>query len=266
MKKLLLASVAAFALAVTPALAQRHDVAAAIRRRRRRGHAGGGGGGGHAGGGGGQHGGGGGGGGAHGGGANNNGGGHAGGAANPLIGGGNPGAAMLRRSWRRRSAWRRQWWRPAWRRSRRWRSRRPAWRRQPGEYLRHWRSRFPERQQFCHGHNNAFNSLRRAFNATRRFRAGSYHRPSGYYYRRWNYGDYLPALFFAQSFWLQDYDDYDLSDPPPGTVGALRQRRAAGRPGQRRSHPGGVRDILLNPIPPSPLRGRGPLATRRSRP
>ncbi len=70
----------------------------------------------------------------------------------------------------------------------------------------------------AHGHNNAFNSLRRAFNATRHFHIGTYNRPSGYYYRRWNYGDYLPALFFSQSFWLQDYSDYDLTDPPDGTV------------------------------------------------
>jgi len=67
-------------------------------------------------------------------------------------------------------------------------------------------------------HNSAFDQLRRVVTAGRHFHHGSYHRPNGWYYRRWNYGDFLPALFFGQSYWLEDYDDFDLPYPPPGTV------------------------------------------------
>src|SRR6185437_6110794 len=45
-----------------------------------------------------------------------------------------------------------------------------------------------------------------------------YRRPHGWYYRRWNYGDFLPALFFGQDYWISDYRDFDLPYPPEGTV------------------------------------------------
>ena len=38
----------------------------------------------------------------------------------------------------------------------------------------------------------------------------------GFYYRRWGYGQYLPVGWFAASFWINDYDDYDLPVPPYG--------------------------------------------------
>ena len=46
----------------------------------------------------------------------------------------------------------------------------------------------------------------------------NYHRPSGWYYRRWSYGDFLPALFFTQDNWIDSYDQFGLSDPPEGTT------------------------------------------------
>jgi Ni/Co efflux regulator RcnB len=67
-------------------------------------------------------------------------------------------------------------------------------------------------------HNSAFDQFRRAFNAPRHYRYGSYRRPHGWYYRRWNYGDFLPALFFGQDYWISDYRDFDLPYPPEGTV------------------------------------------------
>lgn len=54
--------------------------------------------------------------------------------------------------------------------------------------------------------------------ATRRFRIGSYHGPHGYHYRRWAYGMFLPEIYFAQDYWISDYEDYDLDDPPDGYV------------------------------------------------
>jgi Ni/Co efflux regulator RcnB len=67
-------------------------------------------------------------------------------------------------------------------------------------------------------HNDAYDQFRRARHATHRYRDGSYHRPSGWYYRTWNYGDFLPALFFGDRYQIDDYYDFDLPDPPDGTV------------------------------------------------
>jgi Ni/Co efflux regulator RcnB len=69
------------------------------------------------------------------------------------------------------------------------------------------------------GHNSAFDSLRRAFNAPHHYRyRGSYNRPNGWYAHRWTFGEFLPALFFGSSYWINDYGYYDLAAPPPGTV------------------------------------------------
>ena len=58
----------------------------------------------------------------------------------------------------------------------------------------------------------------RSYNAGRRFRVGRYYAPSGYSYRRWSYGDFLPSLYWGSRYWLNDYYAYDLMPPMPGTV------------------------------------------------
>jgi Ni/Co efflux regulator RcnB len=63
-----------------------------------------------------------------------------------------------------------------------------------------------------------WNRYQRNTNAERRFRLGSYERPRGFYYRRWSFGEFLPALFWTQNYWLYDYGDYGLPYPPPGCV------------------------------------------------
>ena len=63
-----------------------------------------------------------------------------------------------------------------------------------------------------------FSSLQRNFNAPRRFHAATYNRPRGWYSHRWTYGEILPALFWASNYWLDDYMDYGLEPPPPGTL------------------------------------------------
>ena len=63
-----------------------------------------------------------------------------------------------------------------------------------------------------------FSSLQRNFNAPRRFHAATYNRPRGWYSHRWTYGEILPALFWASDYWLNDYMDYGLEPPPPGTL------------------------------------------------
>jgi len=68
-------------------------------------------------------------------------------------------------------------------------------------------------------HRGDLDGFRRDFRAPhRRFHGGSYHRPNGWYAHRWSFGDFLPALFFGSSYWLNDYDSYDLPRPPRGTV------------------------------------------------
>jgi Ni/Co efflux regulator RcnB len=65
----------------------------------------------------------------------------------------------------------------------------------------------------------SWNSYHRAFNAPHRYRAPHpYRRPPGYYYRRWTYGQFLPSIFWARDYWMDDWMDFGLMSPPPGTV------------------------------------------------
>ena len=61
-------------------------------------------------------------------------------------------------------------------------------------------------------------SYQRNFTATRHFHVGAYARPHGWYARHWTYGEILPALFWVQDYWLNNYLDYGLAAPPPGFV------------------------------------------------
>ncbi|HUJ04164.1 MAG TPA: RcnB family protein [Rhizomicrobium sp.] len=54
--------------------------------------------------------------------------------------------------------------------------------------------------------------------AEHHFHGAPYHRPDGWYYRRWVFGMVLPTLFWTQNYWIDDYWDYDLPDPPYGYV------------------------------------------------
>jgi Ni/Co efflux regulator RcnB len=67
-------------------------------------------------------------------------------------------------------------------------------------------------------HNN-FTAYHRNFNAPHRFRApGTYRRPQGWYSHHWTFGEMLPSLFWTNNYWINDYDDFALAPPPPGTV------------------------------------------------
>jgi Ni/Co efflux regulator RcnB len=48
------------------------------------------------------------------------------------------------------------------------------------------------------------------------YRGGDYRGPNGYSYRRWTYGEDLPSIYFVQDYWITDYSDYGLQDPPYG--------------------------------------------------
>jgi len=69
-----------------------------------------------------------------------------------------------------------------------------------------------------HVHNPAFNSMRRVTTATQRFHFGVYVRPSGWYYHRWTFGEFLPAFFFTSNYWILDWGNFYLDAPPPGTI------------------------------------------------
>jgi Ni/Co efflux regulator RcnB len=50
----------------------------------------------------------------------------------------------------------------------------------------------------------------------RRYTYGRYVRPSGYYYRAWRYGDYLPRGYYSSRYVVNDYHRYHLRPPPYG--------------------------------------------------
>jgi Ni/Co efflux regulator RcnB len=65
----------------------------------------------------------------------------------------------------------------------------------------------------------AWSRYHRSWTASRRYRwTGSYVRPAGWYYRRWTLGAFLPAMFFAQQYWIANYMVFALDPPPTGTV------------------------------------------------
>ena len=51
-----------------------------------------------------------------------------------------------------------------------------------------------------------------------RYRWHSYHRPNGWYYRRWVFGLTLPSFFWTRDYWIDDYWMFRLPDPPYGYV------------------------------------------------
>jgi len=65
---------------------------------------------------------------------------------------------------------------------------------------------------------SGFRDYHRAFNAPRRFNVPTYRRPAGWYERRWTFGEFLPAAFWARDYWIIDFEEYDLPPPPWGTV------------------------------------------------
>ncbi len=68
-----------------------------------------------------------------------------------------------------------------------------------------------------HGRPNVA-ALRRNVTAVRRFHAGIYRAPPGYHYRRWSFGQVLPAIYFGRQFWITDWLAFGLFGPPDGYV------------------------------------------------
>ncbi len=54
--------------------------------------------------------------------------------------------------------------------------------------------------------------------ADRHYNWGRYVGPRGWSYQRWAFGMILPSLFWGRQYWINDYWDYGLADPPYGFV------------------------------------------------
>lgn len=67
-------------------------------------------------------------------------------------------------------------------------------------------------------HPGRFAKVRRATHATRRFHAGIYHRPHGWYARHWRLGYRLPRAWFVRDYWITDWAIYGLWAPIDGLV------------------------------------------------
>jgi Ni/Co efflux regulator RcnB len=60
--------------------------------------------------------------------------------------------------------------------------------------------------------------LHRVFHASRRFHAGLYNRPYGWYSYNWRLGERLPRGWFGREYWIGDWGSYGLFAPPDGLV------------------------------------------------
>ena len=52
----------------------------------------------------------------------------------------------------------------------------------------------------------------------RHFHVGFYHPPRGWFRHRWHFGERLPRTFFIRDYWIDDFWDFGLIEPPPGYV------------------------------------------------
>lgn len=66
-------------------------------------------------------------------------------------------------------------------------------------------------------HSN-FDRFRRNLQSQHRFRVAKYHAPRHHQYRRWSFGQRLPAAYWARNHWLANALVYGLFAPPPGLV------------------------------------------------
>lgn len=61
-------------------------------------------------------------------------------------------------------------------------------------------------------------TYRRNVTARLRFHYGDYRAPAGYAYRRWSYGERLPAVYFGRDYWIPNYLNFGLPWAPDGYV------------------------------------------------
>ncbi len=61
-------------------------------------------------------------------------------------------------------------------------------------------------------------SYRRNITADRHYHYGDYNAPRDYSYRRWSYGDRLPSEYYTRDYWLANFLNFGLMQPPDGYV------------------------------------------------
>lgn len=54
--------------------------------------------------------------------------------------------------------------------------------------------------------------------ASRRYRWNRYQQPHGWNYQRWTFGMILPSLFWTRQYWIGNYYQFGLANPPYGYV------------------------------------------------
>ena len=60
--------------------------------------------------------------------------------------------------------------------------------------------------------------LRAGIRAHHRYHWHAYHRPHGWYYRHWSYGQFLPRGWWTRNYWITDWGTFGLLAPPTGYV------------------------------------------------
>ena len=58
----------------------------------------------------------------------------------------------------------------------------------------------------------------RNFRAEKRYHWRPYNKPRGWYYRRWAFGMIFPVIFWQRDYWITDYWNFGLPNPPYGYV------------------------------------------------
>ncbi len=54
------------------------------------------------------------------------------------------------------------------------------------------------------------------YRSPQRYRGYEWRPRYGYYYRAWRFGEFLPRDWYAPDYWIEDWWDYGLPEPPPG--------------------------------------------------
>lgn len=83
-----------------------------------------------------------------------------------------------------------------------------------GDYGRGWNEWRGGRGPWMNDRNWFHNNW--SINASHRWYGGGYRWPYGYGYRSWAYGEILPSALFLSNYFINDYDEYGLYEPPYG--------------------------------------------------
>ncbi len=75
-----------------------------------------------------------------------------------------------------------------------------------------------EIRQVGHAAKGPFAKVRKVVHAKRRFHAGTYRSPPGWFARHWVMGERLPRPWFVRDYWIMDWQVYGLWAPVDGLI------------------------------------------------